>query len=168
MKEIKLTKGKIAIVDDENYEWLMKFKWHASKNKKDNTFYARRHNWENGRDHTIAMHREILGLITGDGKKTDHWNRNGLDNRKENLREVTCPVNGWNRKININTSSGLQGVYWHKRDQVWVASLRIGNGKRISCGCYKNPITAAKAWDAAAIKYRKTNAILNFPKEVNL
>ena len=120
MKEIKLTQGKIAIVDDEDYEHLSGFKWHAQKNG--NTFYARRGaSIGNGKQKTIRMHREIFKVP--DGLAMDHVNGNGLDNRKINLRIATSRQNSQNR--HQSTTSKYPGVTWHVNRRKWQAQMHI-------------------------------------------
>ena len=78
MREILLTKGKVALIDDEDFEELNKHKWCAVKNG--NTFYA----CPTENFSTVYMSHQIMGKVTG--KVIDHINRNGLDNRRCNLR----------------------------------------------------------------------------------
>jgi len=162
MKEIKLTQNKVALVDDKDYEWLSQWKWCVRKGS--NTFYAFRNIKVWGKWKVIQMHREILGFIHGDGKLTDHKNRNGLDNQKTNLRLTNRSLNAINSKLFNTNSSGYRGVYQDKRDSAWWAQIRV-NYVKIHCGRYLDPVTAALAYDRVAIKYRGNNAILNFPKE---
>lgn len=94
MKEIKLTKGYVALVDDEDYEKVNSIKWHINKGKK--TVYA--HHMENilnGRKY-VGMHRLIMN--TPDGLDVDHIDGNGLNNQKYNLRNCTRSENLWNSK----------------------------------------------------------------------
>ena len=86
MKEIPLTRGKFALVDDEDYEWLSQWKWYCST-----TGYAVR----GCKNRILYMHREIAK--TKPGMLTDHINRNKLDNRKENLRFCSHRENMKNR-----------------------------------------------------------------------
>ena len=158
-REISLTQGMIAIVDDEDYERLSQHKWYAHKNKY--TIYVHR---REGKGPTISMHREVLGLMFGDGKRIDHWNRNGLDNRKQNLRLVTNSQNMINCRLQRHNTSGYRGVGWLSREGKWGASIHI-NRKKKYCGVYNDKISAAKAFDRAAIKYRGDDAVLNFPRE---
>jgi hypothetical protein len=163
MKEIPLTQGKVTLVDDEDYERLSQYKWFAQKAQY--TFYAIRRKRVNGKWTHVRMHRIILGLIHGDGKDIDHRNRNGLDNQKNNLRLASPSLNGLNRKIHSNNTSGYRGVSYKSRDNIWVATIKF-NKMMIYCGCFHDPITAAKAYDHASIEHWKENAILNFPLEV--
>jgi hypothetical protein len=160
MKEIQLTQGKIALVDDEDYEHLKQYKWYA--NKRCNTFYALRNKWANGEHSIIFMHREILGLVKGDGKIADHRDRDGLHNWKENLRIVTPIVSILNRRENKNNTSGYRGVSWNKNAKKWVVHIGI-NGEDVYCGLYADPVIAALTYDSKAKKYHGDEAILNFP-----
>ena len=100
MKHIPLTQGKVAIVDDKDYEYLNQWKWYA--HKKGNTYYARRSiNYKlNGKKktRTIQMHNIVLSK-TDVSKEIDHKNHNGLDNRLSNLRICTHAQNLANQRI---------------------------------------------------------------------
>ena len=66
MKEIKLTQGQVALVDDEDYELVSQYKWYARYNKDTQSYYALRNmNSVQGR-HTLFMHRFIMGCQKGD------------------------------------------------------------------------------------------------------
>jgi hypothetical protein len=93
MKEIKLTKGKTAIVDDEDFDRLSQYKWQFAV-----IGYARRTVYVKGKKgrQTLYMHRDILA--TPSDMFTDHINGNRLDNRKENLRVCTQAENNRNRR----------------------------------------------------------------------
>ncbi len=103
---IPLTQGKFAIVDAEDYDWLIRYKWHACKCK--NTYYASR--VRGGK--TIKMHREIMRAPKG--LVCDHINHNGLDNRKRNLRLCTNAQNCYNQRASATGTSKYKGVSWHK------------------------------------------------------
>ncbi len=159
MKQIKLTQGKFALVDDEDYEELSKHKWYALKGRY--TFYAQR--WRpalKGKQIPIIMHR----LLMNAEKKcdmVDHRDGNGLNNQKENLRHCSNRENSRNRKIQANNTSGYKGVSWHKRDGKWNVNINV-NQKKTHLGYFTCLIKAAKAYDAAAVKYYGEFAKLNF------
>jgi len=176
MKEIKLSQkgkvnnGKITIVDDENYDYLMQWRWTAVKFK--NTYYAMRNQYiGGGRDNPkykyYAMHREIMK--TPDNMECDHAFRNGLDNRKFieidgelkiNLRNCTHTQNSFNR-----TSYGMfksLGVFGTKyKDKTYIFAAIRHNKKLIHLGRFKTEQEAALAYNEAAIKYHGEFANLN-------
>ncbi len=121
MKLIPLTQGFSAMVDDEDYDSLSKYKWSVSTLSWccPNVRYARRFV---GRK-SIFMHRQIIGALTG--QETDHINRDGLDNRRSNLRIVTRSQNGFNRGMQSNNTSGETGIVWHRRNKKWQAQAMI-------------------------------------------
>ena len=162
MKEIQLTKGKVALVDDEDFEYLNQFKWQANKIR--NTFYANRNfRIYKNKQGKIYMHRLILKA-----KKEyviDHIDGDTLNNQKKNLRICTHSENMRNSKIPINNTSGYKGVSYIKRDKKWEAYITFNN-KLLNLGTFTDPINAAKAYNAAAVKYHGKFAKLNvIPKE---
>ena len=115
-KTILLTKGMVATVDDEDYDYLNQFKWCFSGN------YAVHRNYPTGsKPKMIKMHRLINK--TPDGFDTDHINRNKLDNRKSNLRTVTRSQNASNMGIKSNNTSGYRGIHWDKSRNKWMVFL---------------------------------------------
>jgi len=161
MKYISLTQGKFAKVDDEDFLWLNKYKWHASKYGQ--IYYAVRHprgqNWK-----TLLMHRAIiekhwgLFLVT---KLCDHADGNGLNNVKTNLRLCDRSQNSANqqRQFGLKTSR-FKGVFWHKHIQKWVA--KIQSQERMKwLGTYDNEVSAAKAYNREAQKVFGEFARLN-------
>lgn len=121
MKEIPLTQKKSALVDDEDYPELSKYRWHVAKQRTGNYYAIRNSPRENGKQQTIRMHRVILGTPTG--MDTDHINGNGLDNRRENLRIVTARGNAQN--LHIPKTSKYVGVSWDDPNRKWVARIKI-------------------------------------------
>lgn len=114
-KEIILTRGKTALVDDSDYPYLSQFKWHCTHYGYAVRFLGRKVVW---------MHRLILNAPTS--LTVDHINRNKLDNRRANLRLATHAENCRNvLKTRANTT-GVQGVGFHKRSGKWRAYIRIG------------------------------------------
>lgn len=157
-RRIRLTQGKYAIVDPEDYERLNRHKWYAVKYRQG--FYAVRSVTVGKKKGHVHMHREIINAEAG--KLCDHINHNGLDNRKANLRQVSRVENVWNsRKRKGRSSSKYKGVSWFKRKKKWQARIQA-NGRNIFIGSYKNEIAAARAYDEAAKKYHGQFAVLNF------
>lgn len=158
MKEIKLTQGKVALVDDEDYDELMKHKWCA--HKMGNNYYADRGIYINGKHYTILMHRQILG-ITEYSIQVDHINMNGLDNRRCNIRTCSASQNFMNQKSYKNSSSKYKGVCWRNDSKKWRARIRL-NKKAYNIGTFENEIDAAKAYDEFAKKMFGEFARTNF------
>lgn len=142
MKKIKLTKGKYAVVDNEDFEYLNKWRWKFHKGN-----YAVRNSY-GGKP--IYMHRIVNN--TKEGLLTDHINRNGLDNRKENLRTVNHSQNALNTGMWKHNTSGVKGVFWDNQKNKWHANIMI-NKKVKHIGFYDNINDAEKA----RINFEKTN-----------
>ena len=152
MKEIQLTQGKVALVDDCYFEKLNQFKWFAQKGKI--TFYARRMLPAiNGKQGMINMHHEIIGRPSK-GLMSDHEDGNGLNNQRYNLRFVTNRQNSQNKK-NIKTSSIYPGVGWHKKGKKWNARIQV-NGKVKSLGLFADERKAFEAYKTAVNKLGET------------
>lgn len=158
MKKIKLTQGKFALVDDEDFEYLNQFKWFAIKDK--NVWYAKKGIYisEDQSMRSIQMGRFLLNP----NKKEiiDHINGNGLDNRRKNLRIVNKSQNSQNRRINRDKK--FKGITKRKdrKNKPFYASITF-NKKTISLGYFASEIEAAKAYNEAAIKYFGEFARLN-------
>lgn len=156
MKTIQLTKGGEAIVDDEDYEELLKTKWCLSS-----TGYAVRGYYEGGKMYTKSMHRVLMG--NPKGLSVDHINGNRLDNRKENLRVCTHQQNIFNQKVRVNSRSGYRGVIFDNykpRTKKWRATIKCNNTKEY-LGHFLTKEEAALAYNAAAIRLFGSYAHLN-------
>lgn len=118
MKEIILTKGKVALVDDEDHEMLSKHNWHYTGRG-----YAERAFMVDGIKFTIYMHNQIMSR-----KWIDHIDNNPLNNQRNNLRVATPSENQWNRKATKRNSTGVKGLSWQKRGNMWKGSI-MAHGK---------------------------------------
>lgn len=155
MKEIKLSQGKVSLVDDEDYEYLNQFKWFADKHR--NTYYAGRQESRHlGLQRTKLMHCVIMNH-----KGIDHIDGNGLNNQKSNLRKCTNSQNAMNRTQIKGTSSKYKGVSFHKRDKKWYSYIKKDQ-KLINLGSFTNEVDAAKAYDKKAIELFGEFSRLNF------
>ncbi|OHC97730.1 MAG: hypothetical protein A2792_09855 [Sphingomonadales bacterium RIFCSPHIGHO2_01_FULL_65_20] len=138
-----------AIVDDEDYDFLMQWKWYAAKQP--NTFYAARTEKVAGHKVTIWMHRVINR--TPDGMKTDHIGGDGLDNRRQNLRSVDHRDNMINNNRWVTGRySRHRGVTWHKHNQRWQAQMTVER-RNIFIGSFRTEAEAVAAFEAARRKF---------------
>lgn len=158
-REIPLTRGMVALVDDEDYERVMALgKWNAHDGRR--TFYAAK-GWlcqcvpNYPRQQTLRLHNFILGVCG-----VDHKNGDGLDNRRCNLRSATVRQNNCNVGLRRDNSSGFKGVT--ARKDRWLAQVMAG-GKRVHLGVFDTAEDAARAYDAAAREHFGDFAWLNFP-----
>jgi hypothetical protein len=157
-KEIQLTQGKVAIVDDEDYEYLNQWKWQANQ-KKSKRFYAYRGKKIDGKYKMIYLHRFVLNIIDKN-IFIDHVNMNPLDNRKQNLRICNRSQNQMNKNVQKNNISGYKGVHFDKRTNKFFSYVTV-NKKRYWLGYFIDPIDAAKAYNKGAIKFHGEFANLN-------
>jgi hypothetical protein len=146
MKTIPLTQGKVALIDDEDFERVSQYKWCAFESG--NTFYAMRRVGRKIGKGMMQMHRFILA--TPSHLQTDHIDRDGLNNQKINLRAVTPRQNQQN--LRNGKSSRFPGVCWNKRSKSWMAYFWF-RGRVRHLGYFKNE-------DDAHAMYRVTEAVL--------
>lgn len=157
MKRIKLTQGKFALVDDEDYEFLSQWKWRTSKRPRN--FYAIRDQWDPVQKKQIRIHMHRLLLNPPDGFETDHRDGNGLNNQRYNLRVSTHQQNCQNQSIVRNKKSKFKGVTFTKN----AYEARIFSSKVVYLGRFQDEVEAAKAYDQAASQLFGDHARLNFP-----
>ncbi len=156
MKEIPLRplkQKKVALVDDEDFEELSRYKWYVAGGW--NTFYARRS--ASLQDKSVLMHRLIMQ--TPEGMQTDHKNGDGLDNRRENLRVCTRSQNRMNSGRQANNTSGYKGVNLEKSVGKWRARIMV-SGKHKSLGLFTTKEEAYAAYCVACVKFHGEFAVL--------
>ncbi len=158
MKEIELSKGKVAIVDDEDYEYLSQWKWSlSSKGKGRKNLYAVRANKKS----IISMHRQIMKFP--ENFFIDHINGDGLDNQKDNLRLCNNQENSSNQKKHSNNKNGYKGVYTSNRSKKFMAKV-FYKGVSFYLGTFATKEDAAIAYDKKALEIFGEFALLNFPE----
>ncbi len=146
MKSIKLTQNKVALIDDEDFERVNKYKWYFK-----NPGYA-------CNESVGLLHRFIMS--TPKNMEVDHINHNKLDNTKQNLRNCSVQENHYNTTIHKTNKTGFKGVSYHKRTRKFESRIRV-NKIKIHLGLFKDKILAAIAYNNAAIKYHGQYAKLN-------
>jgi hypothetical protein len=156
MKEVILTQGQMALIDDEDYELVSQYKWYAHKYK--HAFYAQTSAYKNGKQKTIKMHRLIMKAQSK--QQVDHINHNGLDNRRANLRLCTNAENQHNQQKTRGTSK-YKGVAWCNSRKKWETTIHV-NGKNLHLGRFSLEEDAARAYDKAAKKHYGEFAGCNF------
>jgi len=144
-KQIKLTQGKFAIVDESDFAVLSKHKWLASRGC--NAWYANRTTRGGGTQGTESMHRRILGAQSN--QQVDHVNGNGLDNRRVNLRLCTNRQNAQNRR-GVRGKCSFKGV--RPDGNRWRSRIRSGDGVETHLGMFSTAEGAARAYDRAAVE----------------
>lgn len=135
MKEVPLTQGKVALVDDEDYELVSQYKWCAQFDGYN--WYAVRQDSRkknNGKQKPIRMHSFLLQPPKG--LEIDHINHDGLDNRRSNLHVCSHGENlrNWSKVRGISKHTGVSWCNTHKK---WKARTNI-DGKRTSLGYHSS------------------------------
>jgi hypothetical protein len=152
-REIKIGKYKI-LVDEDDYYFLVKYTWHIKKDRQ--TFYAATNFYLNGKKTTILMHRLICGFRK---MSIDHKNRNGLDNRRKNLRYCSASQNSMNQIR--NNKFGFRGVFRPMGSSNYAFQIQA-NGKRITRYGFFSPEHAAKEYDKVSKELHGEFGIRNF------
>jgi hypothetical protein len=143
----ELAAGRVALVDDADYELVSQHRWHISRqlrNCRPSGPYAATIIQRNGRQTTVRMH----ALITG-WPRTDHINGDGLDNQRANLRPASLGQNAANSPARGHGTSQYKGVYWSSAMRKWHAAIRVG-GQRRHLGYFADELEAARAYHEAA------------------
>lgn len=139
MKKIPLSQGKFALVDDDDFERVSKWKWSYFK-AQDGCERAVRNNGKT----SVYLHRFLVEPPKG--YEVDHIDHDGLNNQKSNLRIATRSQNAANRRLQSNNTSGYIGVSKLKGKQKWLSYAKK-NGKSFNLGCYDTPEEAARVRD---------------------
>ena len=142
-KQIQLTKGKFAIVDESDFEWLNSFKWSAA-GEVGHTYASRKCSTDD-KTTSIKMHQLIMGECPI-GMVIDHKNGDRFNNQRSNLRFCTTKENNRNRRNKCKRSSIYKGVSWCAPSNKWRVMIS-NDGKSIRTKMFVNEIDAARQYD---------------------
>ena len=152
---IKLNSGEYARVSEEDYERLKQHKWYLFKSEK--WLYAIRTVSEEGKQKTIYMHREVMGV--SDAKVyVDHRDHDGLNNQRENLRIS----NNRHNQYNVGKKTTSKQKYKNIRQlsaKRWQVRFRTPDGRRVEKVTYSEE-DAVKLYNELAVKYHGEFAYL--------
>ena len=144
MKQIPLTKGQFALVDDDDYDWLMQWKWFAI-NSHGIWYAARNSKYIRGKPRKmIQMHREIMQ--PPDDMEIHHKRNCGLNNQRHNMAIVTHRVNCYAQRKSRSTK--VRGVSKRSDCDSYEAQI-TAYGKHHHLGLYKTVYKAKQAYDHA-------------------
>src|SRR3990170_1674490 len=164
---LQLTKGKSTIIDRRDWPLVKHWKWSALRTK--TKWYAVRGVSANGKVRMILMHREIMHAKTG--ITVDHIDRNGLNNRRRNLRLATYSQQQMNRRAKImvkgkRKTSRYKGVWWcnawGRNRAGWFAGITILGHQYMQR--VDSQREGARVYDALALKHFGAFARGNFTK----
>ncbi len=144
---------KVVLLDEEDYNKIIasNFKLHLKYDKTVNNFYVQFHYpdaTKKDNRSTIGLHRWVMG--SPKGLQIDHINRNPLDNRKSNLRVVTCQQNSQNKGNYKNNKSGTKNIYYCSTFDRWIVELKYN--KRVLKRKHCKTLDEAKKWKEILIK----------------
>ena len=164
---LPLTRGKVAIIDSSDFHLVRGRKYFA--HGRDQLFYAARteNNHATGKNLTVRLHRELLGLKSGDPRHVDHIDGDGLNNTRANLRICTQAENNRNRRSSRWSASKFLGVSKGNGNK-WKAegglpNSKGGRAKHVYLGEFHLEQGAAFAYDTFARKHYGEFARCNFP-----
>jgi hypothetical protein len=155
MKLVPISNGRFAKVDGEDFELVSKFHWHM-----DGAGYARTNIWRDNRKESAPRMHRIIFADVDKSMHIDHINGDKLDNRKGNLRVISCSQNLMNRGPQVNNSSGYKGVIFDRARNKWRAEICVEK-KRKYLGRFDTAEEAAHAYNVASIKYHGEFGYIN-------
>jgi hypothetical protein len=162
-KELELYGRKVRVYDEKHIEMeyrMVKDNWRRVKLQKSGNGYYYFSLTGEGKDHKITVHRLVFYAHNPSwdiyhnprDNVIDHINNEPLDNRIENLRNVSHQHNHFNRPKS-------KGYSFHKRDKKWMATIKVSK-KCIHLGCFDKEEDARNAYLTAKEKYHVIDAKL--------
>lgn len=151
----KKAAGRVAVVDDEDYDLVMQYRWWAWERAQGERRPYGPYAQGGPAGHRVYMHTLITGYA-----RTDHVNHNGLDNRRSNLRDASVAQNNHNQRPRRTGSSSYKGVTWHRGAHKWQASIKV-DGRTTYLGLFASEKDAALAYDQAALRAYGEYAFIN-------
>lgn len=159
----RIAAGRIALVDDDDYELVTRYRWHARKTgrdgREDQTYAATSGRAGEGHPKVLFMHGLIMGIVG-----VDHINHDGLDNRRSNLRAASRSENGGNKRRRRTASSQYKGISWNRQSKTWLVQI-VRDSIPHYVGTFGDETEAANAYDDAARQMFGAFACVNFPRE---
>lgn len=161
MITIPLSGGLSTVIDDGDAAIVSQHKWHARDNAGRGMYVTTnvRIPGTVRKYRTVQLHRLLMNA--GPDDVIDHKNRDGLDNRRDNLRVANRSLNAANSKHRRGRTNTYRGVYFEAKKRLYAAQIRV-DGKLIQLGRGKDPVAAARRYDAAARQYFGEFAVVNF------
>lgn len=154
---VPLTRGYVSIVDADDFSAVEGKNWYALTTLSKNHVYAAR-SVDGG---VTLLHQVLLQNPPSDDMMVDHMSGDTLDNRRTNLRWATAQGNASNNRRSGLARSGFKGVFFDPRGaRQWRATISI-NDRTKHLGRYVSPEDAARAYDAAAIRFFGEFAVTN-------
>lgn len=159
MKKIPLNKGLVTLIDDSDYLSVAEFNWFATKIGR-NLYVQRNTQKPDGSKSRQYLHRFLLSEPEGD---VLHWDGNGLNNQRDNLRSASRKENLWSfQRKRVGASSRYRGVSWDASRNKWQSRLKK-EYKTIHLGRFESEEAAARAYDTAAKQFYGEFSTSNFP-----
>lgn len=161
MKQLPLTKGYFALVDEDDYYWVSQFNWCAIE--LNGQVYARRSKKKgtlrSNEPYEVYLHR-VIAKCTDKSKVVDHIDHDGLNCQKNNLRICSAEENKRYTSSHKDSFSKHLGVSFDKSRNKWIAQLKH-NGVRVLSKRYDTELEAAQAYNKASLLYNKEFATIN-------
>lgn len=149
MKKLYTAEGDEILCDDNDFDWLSKWKFRTTKKGNKRPLYG-----------SVGPHHLLLGLAP-DGMVIDHIDRNPFNNQRSNLRIISRAHNNLNKgKYNRKATSKFKGVSYSRKENRWLANINKGNKRHIVYRGFSE-VEAAIAYNKKALELHGKYAVLN-------